>query len=78
MTEREIFEWLRHDDERKCVEFCETTPKSAREISKWINKSIGETGQILERLERNKAIEHLAQGWKATELAIKVLNKYFR
>ena len=78
MSEREILSWLKYDDYRAIVETCETTPKSAKDIAKSIGKSISEVAEMLATLEDCKAIEYTEEGWKATELAIKVLNKYFR
>lgn len=78
MPERDIFSWLRFDEERKVVEICETSAKSAKEIARLTNQSESNTAEILDRLERCEAIVHTSEGWKTTELAIKVLNKYFR
>ena len=78
MSEGEILVWLKFDKYRKLVETCEITAKPAKEIARLINESVSETGDMLETLERHKAVEYREGGWKATELAIRVLNKYFR
>ena len=78
MPEKEILEWLKLEKYRRLIETCETTAMPAKEISKLISESASETGDMLETLERHGAVKHGEGGWKATELAIRVLNKYFR
>ena len=78
MSESEVFKWLEFDEYRIIVECCGTTPKTAKEIAQLTKVSITNTGGNLETLERHKAVVHTEEGWKATSIGIKVLNKYFR
>ena len=78
MPEREILHWLKVEDYKKAVEACEASPQSAEGIANLTNLDASRIGEILERLESDEVIVHTSEGWKPTELAIKVLNKYFR
>lgn len=79
MSESDIYGWYRaSEDYRKAIISIETTPKKASEIAERTRMTLDRVADILEALERSKAVIFEDDKWKATDIAIKVLNKYFR
>jgi hypothetical protein len=74
--ERYILESLEDDGCRKIFRACKK-PKSASQVNKETGISEGKCAEWLCILEQKKAVEYSEEGWKATELGLKVLKKYF-
>lgn len=76
ISESDILNWIKFEDYRKVVEACEATPKSGAEIARLIGDP-KRAAEILDILERYGALKYTEDGWKATEIAIMTLKKYF-
>lgn len=68
----EFIDWLRLSQYRKTLEVCGRTAKSANEISRLTNTNPKDTAENLKFLERHKIIGYTPEGWKATEMGIKI------
>ena len=78
MSESDIYGWFRADDDyAKVVKSIEITPKTSSEIAEHTGISIRRVASVLESLERSKAVVYQGDRWRSTDLAIKVLKKYY-
>lgn len=79
MTDGEIRILLsEHQTYRVLIEACKDTAKSLEEIRKLTGFSIKSIKRLLEVLVLRGVVIQTTTGWKSTETAIKVLNKYFK
>ena len=74
----EFLIWLMRSQYRKVFEVCERTAKSADEISRLTNINQKDITEHLEFLERYNIIERTPEGWKITEMGMKMKRKMKR
>ena len=78
MSENDIYRWFHvHTDYTEVIRSIETTSKTPLEIAEHTGIDIRRVADALEKLERSKAVVYQDGKWKATDLAIKVLMKYY-